>query len=53
MHGAAIKIIMIPFCNKRTTHKILILRKKQAGGTLLRMANALRGRISPTYLDYS
>ena len=35
------------FCKKGTIHKISILQEKQEGGSVLRMSNALRGRISP------
>jgi hypothetical protein len=38
--------IWLLFCKKGTTHKISVLQKKQESGSVLRIKNALSGRIS-------
>jgi hypothetical protein len=52
-YSVANKVIFPLFCKKGTTHKISILQEKQESGSVLHMANALRGKISPTHLGYS
>jgi hypothetical protein len=41
------------FVKRGTTHKISVLQEKQDGSSILHMTNALRGRISSTYIGYS
>jgi len=38
------------FCKKETVHKISILQQKQEGSTGLRITDALRNRVSSTFL---
>ena len=44
-------LIWLLFC-KKGTHKILILQEEQETGSVLRITDALRRRISPTYRGY-